>query len=349
MNSVVATPWDRLARFEPGQQRYLQACLGRESDAVIPFGGPVTALRADPGGMHEIAADAVRIAYVDRAGEEHLEVVLGRSELLSLGIGPWIHRIASIETLGEVLADMLRPSLRRASAVSGGELALRVKRLADDPALPRLTWPAFVAEGVPCLGRLRFKMSPALMAACETTPMPRRGPGTLGHLPLLWDVHLSSILLGRHEWEDLACGDVVRVLLSPLPQGQVVGALVPHRDRSSMPGANMGLRRQVKVLIDAGGWISLKFGQTTLVGDAMEDYEALDGLTVPVSLTLPVATMSLREIDGVKPGALVDTGVRLQDVEVALWTAGQRFASGRLVVVGDYLGVEIVRTERDRS
>jgi hypothetical protein len=34
-------------------------------------------------------------------------------------------------------------------------------------------------------------------------------------------------------------------------------------------------------------------------------------------------------------------------VEVALWTAGQRFASGRLVLIGDYLGVEIVRTERD--
>jgi flagellar motor switch/type III secretory pathway protein FliN len=347
MNSVVEMPWGQLTRYQPEQQRYLHACLGRESDPVIPFGGPVTALRADAGGLHEIAADAVRIAYVAGDGEEHVEVVLGRGDLLSLGIGPWIHRIASIETLGEVLAEMLRPSMRRASAMLGGELTLRVQRLADDPVLPRLAWAAFIAEGVPCLGRLKFKMSPALIDACEAHPMPRRGPGAMHHLPLVWDVRLSSILLARHEWQALARGDVVRVLLSPLPQAEVVGALVPHCDKSSMPGAALGLRRQVKVLIDAGGWISLRFGQTTLVGDTMEDYETLDGLTVPVNLTLPVAKMSLREIDGVEAGALVDTGVRLQDVEVALWTAGQRFASGRLVVIGDCLGVEIVRTERD--
>ena len=344
MSSVVAVPWGMLIRFDPAQQAYLQACLGRESDPVVPFGGPVTTLRADPGDVREIPADAVRIAYVGGDGAEHLEVVLGRGGLRSLGVGPWIHRIASIETLREVLAEMLRASIDRASAIVGEELRLQVQRVADDPVMPRHPWPSFIADHVPCLGRLKFKMSSALMAGCESHPMPRRGPEAMHQLPLLWDVRLSSILLGRDEWHQLACGEAVRVLLSPLPRGEVVGALVPHCEKSLVRATPLGLRRQVKVLIDEGGWLSLKFGETTLVGDTIEHHDAVDGLTVPVSLTLPVVEMSLRQIDGIEPGALVDAGVRLHDIDVALWTAGQRFASGRLVMMDGYLGVEIVRT-----
>jgi flagellar motor switch/type III secretory pathway protein FliN len=79
----------------------------------------------------------------------------------------------------------------------------------------------------------------------------------------------------------------------------------------------------------------------------MEDQDVLDGPIVPIHLTLPVAAMSLHEIDAAKPGTLVDTGVRLEEVEVGLWSAGYRFATGRLVVIGEHLGVEIARTERD--
>lgn len=346
MNTVMEVPWENLNRYETQQQRYLQLCAGRESDCVIPFGGPVTTLRAGPRGECEIPADTVRIAYLAGDGKEHLEVMLGRDGLRSLGIGPWIHHVASVETLGEILAGMLEVSMRRAAVLVGSEVMLQVQRVAADAAMPEIPWSVFIAEGVPRLGRLQFKMSPDLMAGCEMHPMPRRGPERMCDLPLVWDVRLASISLARREWLDLASGDVLRVLLSPLPQAEVVGALLPHFDRSFMVAVNHVSHRRVKVLIDAGGWISLKFAETTSVEYMMEDNAANDAPTVPVNLTLPVATMSLHEIDNVKPGTLVDTGVRLQDVEVALWTAGRRFASGRLVMIGEYLGVEIVRTER---
>ncbi len=348
MDCVVAMPWGMLIRFDPAQQAYLQTCLGRESDPVIPFGGPVTMLRADPGDVREIPADAVRVAYVGDDGAEHLEVVLGRGDLLSLGIGPWIRRMASIETLCEVLSTMLRPSIQRASAIVGAELKPRVQRVADDLEMPRHPWPSFIADRVPCLGRLKFKMSSALMAGCQSHPMPRLGPDAIRQLPLVWDVSLSSILLGRDEWRQLACGETVRVLLSPLPSGEVVGALVPHCEKTAVRTTTMGLRRQVKVLINQGGWISLKFAETTLVGDTIEQQDMPCGRTVPVTLTLPLVEMSRRQVDGIEPGAMVDVGLRLCDVEVALWTAGERFASGRLAMIGDYLGVEIMRTGKGR-
>jgi hypothetical protein len=350
MNAVVSSLWEHLCRYDADQRRFLRACLGREADPVMPFAGPVTTVRAAPWSGAVLPPEAMRISYVASDGAEHAEAVLGRADLLALGIGPWIFQFGSEALLADLLAAMQPDGLRRASRLLGAEVTLRVQRLASHQALPELPWSSFVAEAVPLLGRLRFRLSPALIDACEAHPMPRRNPGGMRHIPLMWDVRLGCIGLQRKDCEGLANGDVVRVLLSPVPEAEVVGSLVPHSAGFSLAhgGGRPRARRWVKVLIDRGGWISLRFEpQDKQAEYEMDDDDKLDGAIVPVNLTLPVAAMSLHEIDSVKPGTLVDTGVRLQDVEVALWSAGYRFATGRLVVIGEHLGVEIGRTERD--
>lgn len=348
MSVVVSSPWERLCVFDVDQRRFLQACLGRETDPLIPFGGPATTLRAAPRTGPPLPPQAVRLTYVAADGREHLEAVLGRGELLALGIGPWIFQFGSEALVADVLAAMLADSLEAAQRRLGCEASLRVQRMAANESLPELPWPAFLAEGVPTLGRLRFRLSPALVEACEAQPMPRRSPDGMRHIPLTWDVRLSCIGLERGDCRQLARGDVVRVLVAPQLAEGVVGSMVPHVG-SSLPvsGASCGVRRWVKVQIGKGGWITLRFEAQDKQAEYEVDDDKLNGAIVPVNLTLPVASMSLHEIDSAGPGTLVDTGVRLQDVEVTLWSAGYRFATGRLVVIGQHLGVEISRTERD--
>ncbi len=348
MNAVVSSLWDQLCRYEVDQRRFVSACMGREADPVLPFGGPVTTVRAAPWSGAVLPPEPMRISYVAADGCEHAEAVLGRGDLLALGVGPWIFQFASDALMCELLSSMLEASLRRASQLLGSEVSLRVKRLARQEPLPELLWPSFLAEAVPLLGRLRFRLSPALVDACEAQPMPRRSSSGMRHIPLTWDVRLGCIGLQRSDCEGLAKGDVAQVLLSPVPEAELVGALVPHTQSAFTGGKRPKGRRWVKVLIDRGGWLTLKFEpQDKQTEYEMDDDNELDGAIVPVNITLPVATMSLHQIDSVSPGTLVDTGVRMQDVEVALWSAGYRFASGRLVVIGEHLGVEISRTNRD--
>lgn len=349
MSEVVSPLHEQLCRYTAEQRRFLQACSGREVEPVIPFSGPASTVRAAPDGTTAAPREAVRLSYATADGSEHLETVLGRADLLALGIGPWLYRFASEALLTDLLAEMLAASLQRASRLLGGPVSLRVRRLGADEELADLAWPAFIAESVPLLGRLRWRLSPALIEACTAHPMPRRNADSMRHVPLTWDVRMACIGLRRKDCEGLARGDVVRVLLSPVREAEMMGALVPHcAGAVAQPGGLPKARRWVKVLVDAGGWLNLKFEVADQqVEYAMEDESTLGGTVVPVNLTLPVAAMSLHEIDSVKPGTLVDTGVRLQDVEVALWSAGCRFATGRLVMIGEHLGVEIMRTERD--
>lgn len=345
MNAAVDMPWNELDRYTEAQRRFLRACAGRDSDPLIPFSGPMTTLRAAAWEAPGAAAESVRVAFVDAAGREHLEVLLDRGDLLALGVGPWIFQFASEEVLGDVLAAMLAPSLQRATRLLGDAVALRAQRVRGAQPPEDRPWPCFMAESMPHIGSLRLRISPALVEACEAAPMPRRSPDGLKHIPLHWAVRLSCVGLERRDYDGLAHGDVVRVLLSPLQDAELVGPLVPHGDAPSRPGVRP--HRWVKVHIDSGGWITLTFDQDMQLEYEMDDRESLDRAIVPVNLTLPVAAMSLHEVDTAAPGTLVDTGVHLRDVEVALWTAGYRFASGKLVLIGDHLGVEIVRTERD--
>lgn len=291
---------------------------------------------------------AVRISFADADGDEHVEAILGRGDLLALGLGPWTFQVASDELLEQLLASMLQATSQRISALLGTVVTLRVRRPSGPAGLPELHWPSFIAEAVPLLGRLRFRLSPALIDRCEAEPMPRRSPSGMRQIPLMWDVRLACIGLQRSDCDGLTRGDVVRVLLSPVRE--VAGALVPHSGGATAAprGTSQQPLRWVNVQVDPGGWISMKFERKDKQSEyAMNDDNNINGAIVPVSITLPVAAMSLHEIDSVKPGAVVDTGIRIQDVEVMLWTAGYRFATGRLVMIGEHIGVEIGRTERD--
>ena len=61
MNAVVSSLWDQLCRYEVDQRRFLSACMGREADPVLPFGGPVTTVRAAPWSGAVLPPEPVRI------------------------------------------------------------------------------------------------------------------------------------------------------------------------------------------------------------------------------------------------------------------------------------------------
>jgi len=183
----------------------------------------------------------------------------------------------------------------------------------------------------------------ALLEAClRTPPLLRRSLTALARIVIGWDLQLAPWQLTREALQGIEPGDLVRVPLQRTDGGRFAARLVPHR--AGLCGdARAGRAFHVEAAIERGGWIRLYLPSTNPATHTMDDSTPLEALTVPIVLQLPLVAMSLGDIEAARPGTLVDTGVRLEDVEVGLCSAGQHFASGRLVLVGEHLGVEVTR------
>ena len=64
-------------------------------------------------------------------------------------------------------------------------------------------------------------------------------------------------------------------------------------------------------------------------------------LEVPVHFELDNAAMSLAQLSALQPGYVIDLSIPVQDAEIRLVACGQVIGRGRLVVIGDCLGVQI--------
>jgi flagellar motor switch/type III secretory pathway protein FliN len=328
----------RLDRFEPEQQRYLHAAAGQ--GLVPPLGDERTTLRALPAVPSRVPK-GLRIVYRDASEAEHIGFVLSLPELDSLGIAARVVHEAPPEIVVQLLAPLFERSLQRAADALGCELKVHATRIADAAALRPLPW-RFVAEAVPRIGALRLAISTPLLEACLRTPLLPRSRTALQRIVIGWDLQLAPWQLPREALQGIEPGDLVRVPVQAAEGGRFAALLVPHR--AGLCGDARAWRAfNVEAAVDRGGWIRLYLPSTNPATHTMDESTPLEALTVPVMLQLPLVAMSLGDIEAARPGTLVDTGVRLEDIEVGLCSAGQHFASGRLVLIGENLGVEVTR------
>ena len=330
-----ATCRPRLDRFHPAQLRLLQAAAGL--GPLPPFADEHTRLRALPP-RPAPALDGLRIVY--RHGEdEHMGFVLSLPDLAALGIAGCIVDGVAPQAVLAMLAPQLERSLQRAGALLGRELLPHASRLADGAPLRPLPW-RFVAEGVPRLGALALAHSTALLGACLATPASVHSRSVASHVVIGWTLALPPVALAPSELHGIEPGDVVRVAAPRAGIRCFAGRLLPRgMGAGTLPSPSF----EAQAVIDEAGWLALQLQPADTTMLPMEDPLPLDAMTVPVEPQLPLIAMSLAEIGAVRPGTLVDTGVRLDDVEVTLCSAGRPFAVGRLVMVGDDLGVEVLR------
>lgn len=74
----------------------------------------------------------------------------------------------------------------------------------------------------------------------------------------------------------------------------------------------------------------------------MGDQSRINGLEVPIVVELGRRTMTLREVVGLLPGAIIDLA-KPADEELALLVNNQRVATGHAVKVGENFGIRVER------
>lgn len=190
--------------------------------------------------------------------------------------------------------------------------------------------------------------------------------------PLLASVRLSgSIVVERRSvplrgLRALQCGDV---LLSRYLAASAVSEIFSGRDQELSWGSfalahlRCFARLEGKLLIlqttpevvpgaeescepsdQMGGGATTAIDSVTLLDTAPELLPvALENVQVPLIISLPVPAMSISEIAAMQPGVAIELSERPEDARVHISTNGQLVAVGRLVIVGDRLGVEILR------
>jgi flagellar motor switch/type III secretory pathway protein FliN len=289
--------------------------------------------------------DGLRIAWRAPDEQVHLDVHLSEWDLSALGLSTQIWQHAPVGSIASLLSPLLRPLLeesrQQVSRLLRLQVALGMQRI-DHRRAPPETLSRFQATGVPKLGRLNFGVSPTLISACEALPWSAAVSEAAQRIPLEWEVQASCGPIPRAVQRNLTVGDVVRTPLPSMADVEAAVALVAGMRTTTAQGVHPIPRRQLKLAIDRWGWIRTKF-EGREMSESTEENMPIDQLTVPITLHLPLSSMSLLEISRFTPGWLVETGVRIHDVEVSLSTGGQRFAFGRLVAIGDQLGVQITR------
>lgn len=332
---------ERLDRFSRSQARLVAACAAAGGE-LLPFGSEQIRLRA-LSRLPERVNDGLRIAFGQGDNGEHLVIALAPPELEALGIAPRTLHEAPESALLALLEPWLGPALQRARFLLGDALEVGVSRLAQTRLGGEPPW-CFVMDGVAGVGALQVALSTELVDACARAPMPARATAHAGQTVVGWDLRLNSIRLPREVWAALAPGDCLRVARPPLG-ADFDAALLPHREGLAAMPELPAFSVALAVAAGSGRAMHLRLSSNHPERTAMHEPLSLDEMTVPVTPQLPVLAMSLQAIECATPGTLVDTGLRLEDAEVGLWSAGQRFARGRLVLVGEHLGIELTHVE----
>lgn len=336
----------QLPRYSAHQKRFVACCGDPEVHKLVPWGHEGATVCAVSDRTTEAPIEGVRTLWRTPDEHVHLENDLSEWDLAALGVSSKVWRHAPMQEIAPLLKSLLRPLLEtsrlQASRLLGCNVSLVMQRLDPNLRTTSAALPAFTASGVPRLGRVGFGVSPTLIAACEALPWSPAESEAAQRIPLEWEVQAPCGSFARDVRRNLGAGDVVRTPLSSLADTEVGVSLVARVSASNARSAHAIPRRQLKLAIDRWGWIRTKF-EGKEMSESTDETTPIDQLTVPITLHLPLSSMSMLEISRFTPGWLVETGVRIHDVEVSLSTAGQRFAFGRLVAIGDELGVQITR------
>ena len=336
-----------LPRYSADQKRFVACCADPEVLKLVPLGDERTMVFPVAHHTAEASVSGLRTVWRSPDQRVHFEAYFSDWDLAALGVSEAVLRHAPLEAgLGSLLKPLVRPLLEvsrlQVSRLLGCDVTLAMQRMEPGLRSTSAELPAFMASALPRLGRLSFGVSTALIGACEALPWSPAVSEAAHRIPLEWEVQAPCGSFARDVQRNLSQGDVVRTPLPSIADTEVAVALVARLRASDARSTQAIPRRQLKLAIDRWGGIRTKF-EGKEMSESTEQHTPIDQLTVPITLHLPLSSMSLLEISRFAPGWLVETGVRLHDVEVSLSTAGQRFAFGRLVAIGDELGVQITR------
>ena len=64
-------------------------------------------------------------------------------------------------------------------------------------------------------------------------------------------------------------------------------------------------------------------------------------LEVPVHFEIESAALSIAQLSSLRPGYVIELAIPVEEAQIRVVTCGQLLGRGRLVVIGDCLGVQI--------
>lgn len=152
-------------------------------------------------------------------------------------------------------------------------------------------------------------------------------------LPVMLRIVLEGIWLTRSELTQVKRGDVIRLAGNQAPGGKVQRVTL-RLGRAGLFECRVlaaGLRVENASAPDAGRGI---MSNDTAV-------KRLDQLEVPVSFQFGTLSVSLEQLGTIGPGHTFTTPVATEQPVVAILVDGQKVGSGRLIAVGDMVGVQV--------
>ncbi|HEX2010492.1 MAG TPA: type III secretion system cytoplasmic ring protein SctQ, partial [Roseateles sp.] len=168
-----------------------------------------------------------------------------------------------------------------------------------------------------------------------------RLPGaSAGHLrPLRLPVRIGLFTreMSVHHWRSLGPGDVVLGAHRPAPGQRLPGRIT----------FGLGITMQAAAEIDLDTATALVSDTPQPVAEDLQSagppLGAIGELNVPVAFEIDSARINLDELAAIGPGSVIELQAAAMDATVQLVCLGQVVGQGQLVVIGDRLGVRILR------
>jgi type III secretion protein Q len=167
-------------------------------------------------------------------------------------------------------------------------------------------------------------------------PLPLQG--TPGWLRIEGVLRIMSRTFRTASLGSLRPGDVLLAWTSGA--GYVPGAPLEHA--AVLWGAPRGIRCRAAARVD-GSKIIIESTPTLMTDDQPSAAQGgtLHALEIPVHVELATVDISLGDLMALQPGSIMSIDVPVADAEVQFVAYGQCVGKGRLVVVGDQLGVQV--------
>lgn len=283
------------------------------------------------------AADAALQLALRIAGEAFEVAVQGPEALPALAAMLQRGLPAALRTAG--LAYMVQPTLDSISLLLKARVELTAT--ATEAVAPPEAGIGFLVEpagGIPWRGWIRpaHLQGWAWLVRAAETLMPRRTPSAV---PVDCHPVLGSTRVSANDLRGLAAGDVL-----------VIQRGVGTRDELQCWLALGDNRRVVgRAAVCVGGLQVIGIGGQE---EASMDYEpapdaahptlaSAGEVEVTVRFELKPWRANLDELGLLAPGSVIDTGGHIGDAEIALWVERRCIGTGRLMAVGDRLGVRV--------
>ena len=247
---------------------------------------------------------------------------------------PDLPAIGMPEALRALLVDLLLADLSDAAEAAGGARPEWEAAATPGPLPHRLLLAAAAPPG-DLLAVLHLSDGALAWLARRAAVLPACD-NDLGSLPMRVTMLLDRLMLAESDLRDLSPGDVVLLQRDPAgPDGTLAAMLVPPGG----PGFRAGLN---------GSRLELLSDLDVSMTDPDSPSPSIDGLRLPVEVTLGTLELPLARLGTLAVGDVLDLGLDAT-AQVVLRVNGQAVADGELVRIAGRTGVRILDVRLTRG